>query len=401
MPLLSIIIPTHNRAHYAVPTIRSVLSISPDIEVIVSDTSEEDRISENFINDPDWPRVRLIRPAAPLSVVDNFNEGLRQACGDYLLFLGDDDFVSPTVIDLVGWAQRHTIDAIQLSFPALYYWPDFIHKRRGHFYSGTLQLQHFTGSVILHDAMRALEMAMEDFGGGVGAMPRAYAGIVSRVLCENIVAKHGALFGGVSPDIYSAALIASEAKRCVHVDFPIVVPGSSGASTAGQSARGKHIGKLRDNPHIGAFKDLVWADLIPEFYSVPTVWSFSLLRAMERLGIQQSANYGRLYARCIFYHRGFITDTLASMRKWRAHIGTFKAAVQLGRGIAAETRWVAGKILRMLFGRLVPSPGQHVIRELIDSQSACHAIGAWLVSTSARLELDEFDDGPRNVASIR
>lgn len=386
MPILSVIIPTHNRAHYAVPTIRSVLSASADIEVVVTDTSDEDLISPQLQTEPGWSRVRLVRPGEPLSVVDNFNVGLANATGDYLAFLGDDDFVTPKIIDLVQWARQQQVDAIQLTFPVLYYWPDFMHKRLGDHYAGTLQVESFSGDVRQHDALGALRDAARNLGGGVGAMPRAYAGIVSRGLVQQIIAKHGALFGGVSPDIYSAALISETSARCVHVDYPVIIPGSSGASTAGQSARGKHVGGLRENAHIGAFKQLMWDDLVPEFYSVPTVWSYSLLRALDRVTTPVAPNYGRLYARCFFYHRSFVRFTLSSLKAARARDGSARIAVMLVSGFAAEIAWIFGKVVGMIRARWRPATGS-VIKGLPNTQAACGKIAQVLQASYPPLKL--------------
>ncbi len=193
MPLLSIVVPTHERAHYAIPTITSLLELTGDeTEIVVADTSTTDTISRALSSVPGWSRVTMVRPGPGLSVVDNFNAGLRAARGDYLLFLGDDDFVAPVIIELVRWACANEVDALKLSFPALYYWPDFLHKRRHDFYAGSLHIQAFSGHVVRHDALAALGDATADLGGGVGEMPRAYAGIVSRRLVERITDKYGA-----------------------------------------------------------------------------------------------------------------------------------------------------------------------------------------------------------------
>lgn len=390
MPILSIIVPTHERAKYAVPTIRSLLESTPaDVEVVVTDTSAVDAITPALQHDPGWTRVRLVRPGRPLSVVDNFNEGLRESNGDYLLFLGDDDFVTPAVADLVRWASRQGVDAIKLTFPALYYWPDFLHKRREDFYAGTVQLEPFTGRVEAHDAKSALRAAAADLGGGVGQMPRAYAGIVSRDLVDRIVARYGALFGGVSPDIYSAALIAQECRHCVRVDYPLIVPGSSGASTAGQSAQGRHVGGLRDNPHIGAFQNLAWDPLVPEFYSVPTVWSFSLLKALEQLAPPVFSQPGRLFARCLFYHRRYLGFTGRSLRHWVAQVGPLRAAGGLAVGVAAEVGWIARKVGQLAKARLKPTPGCTLSGQT-DSIEAARAVHAWLTNAAPALDLADL-----------
>lgn len=384
MPILSVVIPTHNRSAYAVPTIRSILRLSPDIEVVVTDTSDSDHITPAFADDPRWTRVRLVRPGHDLSVVDNFNAGLAAATGEYLIFIGDDDFLSPPVIDLVRWSSAQGIDAIKVTFPALYYWPDFIHKRLGQYYAGTLHLSPFTGRIARHDAHDALKNAAADFGGGVGDMPRAYAGILSSRLARQIVQKYGHLFGGVSPDIYSAALISREASYCIKVDYPVIIPGASGASTAGQSANGRHVGGLRDNPHIGAFHDLVWNDLIPEFYSVPTVWSFSLGKAIERIGDKGlHASYGRLYVRCLFYHRRHITATLAAWHNYRRKVGVLRSTLPLAAAAVRELGWIARKVRS-----LVRKPaGGSIIRDLADSDLAAARLSDELRNRAPRLDL--------------
>ena len=347
-PVLSVIVPTHNRARYAVSTIRALLDASGEIEVVVSDTSPDDLLSAAIAAMPGGERVRLVRPPSGVSVVDNFNVGLEGASGDYLCFIGDDDLVTGDAPRLARWARDQGVDALYLTFPASYYWPDFGHRLRGDFYAGTVRVGAFSGEIRPHDPLRARSVSARQLGVGVLDMPRAYAGMISRDLARRIIDKHGALFGGVSPDIYSAALIAGECRSCVRVDFPIVVPGNSGASTAGQSARGEHLGKLRDNPHIGAFKNLVWDARIPEFYSVPTVWSFSLVEALKKSDSEHLAHFGRLYAKCLIFHRAYRDHTLRAIRCHAGRVGWPRLAASLAGGALAESAWVVGKLSSML-----------------------------------------------------
>ena len=347
-PVLSVIVPTHNRARYAVPTIQALLATSDEIEVVVSDTSAEDLLSAALAGKPGAARVRLVRPPSGASVVDNFNAALQAASGDYLCFIGDDDLITRDALRLARWARRQGVEALCLAFPANYYWPDFHHRLRGDFYAGTVRVGKFSGRIRPHDPMRALSASARQLGVGVLDMPRAYAGMIARDLARRIIDKHGALFGGVSPDIYSAALIAQECRSCVHVDYPIVVPGHSGVSTAGQSARGGHLGRLRDNPHIGAFENLVWDSRIPEFYSVPTVWSFSLLEALKKTGTERLAHFGRLYVRCLLLHRAYRSDTLQSIRHQARRVGWPRLAASLAAGALAESAWVVAKLWSML-----------------------------------------------------
>lgn len=368
MTIISVIIPTHNRAKYAIPTIKSVLEISGELEVVVTDTSDKDEISCAF---PDVDgRLKIIRPGEKLNVVENFELGIKNSCGDYLIFIGDDDLVVDWIVELAYWAKNNRVDALKTTLPAHYYWPDFKHKRRGDHYSGTVHINKFTGSIREIDAVAAMEAAADDLGGGVLLMPRAYVGIVSRDLVDGIVKKYGNFFGGVSPDIYSAALISKEARCCIELDYPVIVPGSSGASTAGQSASGGHVGGLRDNAHIGAFKDLTWDPLVPEFYSVPTVWSYSFIKALEKIdGGIELANFPRLYVRCLLYHRAYRKQTIESIKFFQKNNGKYNTIVMIFKSFLREIIWIIKRIYGNLIG-MADLSDTEVLCDIEDSSAA-------------------------------
>lgn len=345
MPLLSLVIPTHERFRYARETVSAILEMIDDIEVIVSDTSAADAWAQTDIAQARG-RLKIVRPGTGISVVDNFNAAVAQAAGDFVCFIGDDDLVTPAIVDIARWAAANDVDAVRLSFPVLFYWADYQHRAQPKAYAGTIWASRYTGAVSPLDPRAALHLASTQLGRGVFNMPRAYCGLVARSLVTRVIERHGALFGGVSPDIYSAALLAAEARHAVEIDFPAIVPGASGASTAGQSAAGRHVGGLRDNDHIRPFRNLVWHPFVPEFYSVPTVWSYSLVRALERIeGCDvEAAGWGRLYAQCLLYHRAYRRETLQAMRAYAQATSSASLVVKVARGLAAEAIWAAGRL---------------------------------------------------------
>ncbi|RPA63839.1 glycosyltransferase family 2 protein [Shewanella frigidimarina] len=353
MPLISFIIPTHNRFEYAIKTINSLLSINSDIEIVISDTSDNDKLVKFCSSHINKTQLKLVRPGQGISVVDNFNYGLQHATGEFLVFIGDDDFVCNSVIDVANWAHENLVESIRFSFPVTYFWPDFKHRNQGDIFSGTLSFTEYSGSVILHDTKKALNEALNDFGRGVLNMPRAYSGMISRLLAERITIKYGSLFGGVSPDIYSSTLISSESMSSYLIDYPVVVPGASGASTSGLSAKGQHTGKLRDNPHIGAFQNLVWDNRIPEFYSVPTVWAYSFLKALETVGIDpKSINFSILYLRCFLYYPQYRTLTFNCFNSWRREHGFLVSFLELSKSFLKELFWVLSIVFKRVIKRI-------------------------------------------------
>jgi hypothetical protein len=312
-------------------------------------------------------------------VVDNFNEASRAATGRYLSFIGDDDFVSSEIVNVARWALTQRVDALKFNFPALYYWPDFRQRTQGDALAASLRIGAFDGSIVKHDAKKALFEALNNFGGGVMEMPRAYAGMVSADLVKTIQQKHGLLFGGVSPDIYSATLISLEAQNCVKISFPVIVPGASGASTSGQSAHGRHVGSLRDNEHIGAFRDLEWDVRIPEFYSVPTVWSYSLLKAVEAAKLPGSkVNFARLYAKCLLYQRTHHRHTLRTLKSIAPAHGWTSLLIGVLSGFLHEAFWITRKVWERVWIKFKPVSAGHVQTQLPNTAVASAAFEKYM-----------------------
>lgn len=388
-PIVSVVIPTHERAGYAVPTVRALLGLSAAIEVVVSDSSKQDSISSNFESAIHTGQLKILRPMRKMSVVDNFNFALAAATGRYVCFIGDDDFVSSDVVSLAKWAELNAIDAVKFTFPSLYFWPDFRHRVEGAAIAGSLRTSAYSGRISIHDSRRSARDALQNLGAGPLDMPRVYAGLVSRSLIEKITAKYGSLFGGVSPDVYSALLIAIEAETCVKVDYPVVIPGASGASTAGLSAQGRHVGGLRDNPHIGAFENLLWDPRIPEFYSVPTVWGFSILKAAERAKVpSENIGFGRLYLKCIVFQYAYWRDTLRA-----AHatvIGNFSvlAFARVLVDMAREVIWLASQVVKRFQVRIRGQRDLTVQYDLGDTAEASRYLETIRSRLPLRLELD-------------
>ena len=97
--MISVIIPTYNRATMVCDCVASVLATNyPDLEVIVVDDCSPDdtstRLAERFGADP---RVKLIRNERNSFQAVSRNNGARLAKGEYLFFLDDDNLVHPEI----------------------------------------------------------------------------------------------------------------------------------------------------------------------------------------------------------------------------------------------------------------------------------------------------------------
>jgi glycosyltransferase involved in cell wall biosynthesis len=98
--LVSVVIPTYNRAHLVGRAIRSVLGQTfSDFELIVVDDGSTDNTVEVVRGFQD-PRIRLVRLAKNCGGSRARNEGIRVARGEWVAFLDDDDEWLPRKLEL-------------------------------------------------------------------------------------------------------------------------------------------------------------------------------------------------------------------------------------------------------------------------------------------------------------
>lgn len=90
-PLLSIIIPTHNRPHLLPKAVQSALRQTlTDLEVIVVDDASAEPVQL-----PAHPQLRLIRLSSPRGGAGARNVGTEAARGRWITYLDDDDCLLP------------------------------------------------------------------------------------------------------------------------------------------------------------------------------------------------------------------------------------------------------------------------------------------------------------------
>jgi glycosyltransferase involved in cell wall biosynthesis len=92
---VSVVIPTHNRSKWLRLTLQSVLGQRDvDLEAIVVDDGSTDDTPEVVAEIRD-PRVRLVHHDAPQGVSASRNHGAREARGEWIAFIDDDDLWAP------------------------------------------------------------------------------------------------------------------------------------------------------------------------------------------------------------------------------------------------------------------------------------------------------------------
>lgn len=328
---VSILVPTHNRSRYAISCIRSLLAIdSPHLQIVVHDTSNDDCELRNYASKISDRRLRYVYHSERLSMTDNHEAALSHAEGEFLCLIGDDDSILPSILDAAQIAQAQSLDVIVPTVSATYSWPDFRTRFFGGAHSGKLYLADFSNRFFKVDSKIALRSGLSNAFQGTDGLPKLYHGLVRRRLIDGIRTKYGRFFYGTSPDA-SAAVSLSLATEHFHVwDNPFTIPGASGGSNTGRSALNKHKGDFKTDPHMAAFQDLAWDDVIPKFFSVETVWAnaaWETLRNMNRHSDMARFNLNRVYALCLMNHRDYFNVIFESIK-----IASERGSVNLSRG---------------------------------------------------------------------
>lgn len=101
--LVSILIPTHNRPHYFEQALKSALNQTyPNTEIVISDNSENnatEAIVKRYQAMPAGRKIRYIHNPINIGPIDNLQQCLQEARGDYVNFLNDDDLFHPLKIE--------------------------------------------------------------------------------------------------------------------------------------------------------------------------------------------------------------------------------------------------------------------------------------------------------------
>jgi glycosyltransferase involved in cell wall biosynthesis len=128
-PLVSVIIPTHNRSALVLQALRSVQqqTIGDWEAIVVDDASEED--IQLVVNSLDDPRFRYFRTPRNFGAPGARNLGARHAAGEYLAFLDSDDQWLPRKLELDVDLFRRSAPDVGLVYSGMIFRTDDGHER--------------------------------------------------------------------------------------------------------------------------------------------------------------------------------------------------------------------------------------------------------------------------------
>ncbi|MCY0150029.1 glycosyltransferase family 2 protein [Hoeflea sp. G2-23] len=233
MTRLTICIPTRNRQHYAMNAARHMLaSTRQDFEILIGDNSDNAAPLAEFVESTGDSRLRLLSPEQePLSMQDNWERMPQHARGEWVSFIGDDDYLDPELCEALRVTSARVPHVDAFTWGRSYFiWPDARTDRE----ITTVP----TGSHLIHmekkDLMRKI-FFWEDAKDRPACPFGIYHGALKKELLNRIRdAFSNRYFENANPDYDSICKTVMMADACIYWERPLSVFGACKASnTAG------------------------------------------------------------------------------------------------------------------------------------------------------------------------
>lgn len=279
---LSIIIPTKNRQTYAFKCITTILSFPSDkFEIVVQDNSDDSSLREMLGNRIDGVKLKYSYSNECLSFCSNFEKGIELSNGDYIVMIGDDDCVFPSIVECANALREKRIDAAVFSTATTYIWPNAISDKGGKLVvrKQINYIKKVSTSSALTDMVDSGNYDYQNYH-----FPKVYHGIVRRDKLDLVKAKTGHCFGGLTPDIYSAVSLSFYIDNILYINTSFTLPGTCSKSGSADSLTGRHTGELKDAPHFRGHDSYEWDEAVPYVYSVDTIWAETAFKAVKENG---------------------------------------------------------------------------------------------------------------------
>lgn len=225
-PLITIVIPTRNRAELAIRAVRSALADSPDdVEVIVLENSDTPTLGDALVGDE---RVKVLPTDRPLSMHDNWERGLDVARGTYIGYISDKDV-------FLGGALKRLTEVIRDSRPVV------LNYRKAVYCGERRKLFSLACRSSVTDVPTGplLDAWFDQFQ-HLHHAPMIYNSLFLTERVNAIRSRAGRFFVGNSPDVCSGVLVAADTDHYTLVDEVLCLahtgPWSNGYSSQERSA---------------------------------------------------------------------------------------------------------------------------------------------------------------------
>ena len=302
--LLSIAIPSKNRYETLIPVLDALLEhiVDDDYEIVVQDNSDDTQLINEWVAIRKDYRVKYFHQKGDFSQSENSSLAIDNCSGDYIIFIGDDDFVSPYICNVVREMKQQQINSL-IYTPGNYYWEGISFSKCSYLYQcQMLYLPHrIFNTLIKKKSVSELKKFLNAGAVLIERLPKLYHGIVRKNVLDKIKNKWGTYFPGSSPDMASSIALLLTLDSYYYVSYPASITGVSVKSAAGLGAKGTHVGKIEDQKHLPKNILQTWDEKVPKIWTGPSIYAQT---ASEVLGNNSAykINYFVLYAYMLIYH---------------------------------------------------------------------------------------------------
>jgi glycosyltransferase involved in cell wall biosynthesis len=302
--LLSILIPTKDRYECLLPVLTACLKYIPTdkFEIIVQDNSNDNSEIQNYLRETNNEKLKYFYTQTSLSITENTILAVSNAKGKYITFIGDDDLVSPFIIDIVDLMIQKNISCL-IHKPAHYWWNtvEFAHPSSYNQKCALWMVDDISIEPNELDAKKELEFVIQSGAVSYFNLPRLYHGIVKMEVLEIIKQKTGTYLPGGCPDISFATALALVVDTCYYIHYPVTVFGASKNSGGGMSARNAHFKTFEEATFVSDRTKENWDEFIPRIWSAHTWYANSVQEVLKSFKVNRNINFIEFYGSMLAY----------------------------------------------------------------------------------------------------
>lgn len=226
MPLFSILIPTRNRADLLRYAIQSVLQQDcDDYELIVSDNDSSDDTHKTTL-EFNSQKIRYVNTGKYLPGDVSWNFAYTQAASDYILALGDDDYLVPGILKQVKKVIQEK-SALMVSWGLITYYDATYNEV---IMRNTITARKFTNKIFKVDTKDVLKAYFDLDPRPTIYPPHPSSVFISRYLTEKIRHKYGVFFAPPFTDITAISRSLAYTDSLFVIDKPLVIIGRTSRS---------------------------------------------------------------------------------------------------------------------------------------------------------------------------
>lgn len=280
MTLVSIVIPTRNRATLLPYAIESALAQEfDDFEVLVSDNSSSDGTPE-AVRQFDDRRLRYVRADDVLHMPDSWEFAMSHARGEYVTYLSDDDAIHPQLLERAwGLMREERSKVVAYPFGGLYYHEDNDDKERVNqfvFTYPTGQMSTVSSESILNTIARS------EF---THHLPRMLNCLCSMALISEARKRLGRLFFPIAPDYTAGLAILSVCSEITFLDDLLLIWGISKKSIGADQTNKRSSASETFLEEFKSERDTLYKYTPVKAKTVHNIVANSVLRMKDEIGM--------------------------------------------------------------------------------------------------------------------